>query len=490
MQSKRDQMQAHMFLMGRLTSSMLRADPDAPESPQGRTNRGVAISVLIAVVVSAAALVIGLIAPGKKDSWQSSGGMVVDRDTGSRYLYVEGRLRPVRNYTSARLLAGADLTATTVGTSSLHGVPRGAPVGISGAPDTVPKAADLSTGPWQVCSGGASASAGGNAGTMLAVGSAASGTGLGEGEALLVSAPDSSRYLVWRGSRLLLDRQGGALEALGYESVTPVPVTAAFLDALPAGPDLAPPDVPGRGEPGPSLGGRRTTVGQVFKVASPGAGTRYYLLRRDGLGLLTKTGAALALGDPRIRNAVGPAQAVDLGAEALAGQLVPRGEPQVSADLPSSPPRAVDLGQGMTVCVRVQPGSQSTQVSVSLVAKPALGPPAQAPLEGLTPACLPVDRVIVPPGGGALVQALSADGGDVGGTAYLVADSGMKYRVPSAEAMTALGYDSVSPVKLPSLLLSMLPTGPDLSRVAAARGKAVTTAQRCAPLPAQEPGDG
>ena len=35
-----------MFVMGRLTSGMLRADPDAPESPQGRTNRGIAMSVL------------------------------------------------------------------------------------------------------------------------------------------------------------------------------------------------------------------------------------------------------------------------------------------------------------------------------------------------------------------------------------------------------------------------------------------------------------
>ena len=68
MQSKRDQVQAHMFLMGRLTSGMLRSDPDAPESPQGRTNRGVAIGVIIAILLAAGSFVIGLISPGKADS--------------------------------------------------------------------------------------------------------------------------------------------------------------------------------------------------------------------------------------------------------------------------------------------------------------------------------------------------------------------------------------------------------------------------------------
>lgn len=40
MHSKRDQVQAHLFIMGRLASAMLRSEPDAPESPLGRTNRG------------------------------------------------------------------------------------------------------------------------------------------------------------------------------------------------------------------------------------------------------------------------------------------------------------------------------------------------------------------------------------------------------------------------------------------------------------------
>lgn len=33
MQSRRDQVQAHLFVMSRLASGMLRAEPDAPDTP-------------------------------------------------------------------------------------------------------------------------------------------------------------------------------------------------------------------------------------------------------------------------------------------------------------------------------------------------------------------------------------------------------------------------------------------------------------------------
>ncbi|MEU5249895.1 type VII secretion protein EccB, partial [Streptomyces asoensis] len=69
MQSKRDQVQAHAFVMGRLTSGMLLADPDAPESPLARTTRGAGIGVVITVLICAGAVVFGLISPGGNDSW-------------------------------------------------------------------------------------------------------------------------------------------------------------------------------------------------------------------------------------------------------------------------------------------------------------------------------------------------------------------------------------------------------------------------------------
>ncbi|MER6522948.1 type VII secretion protein EccB [Streptomyces sp. NPDC001553] len=478
MQSKRDQVQAHMFVMGRLTSAMLRSDPDAPESPQGRTNRGIAIGVVIAVLLSAGAFVFGLFKPGTKDSWRQPGTLVVAKETGSRYLYLDGRLRPVRNYTSARLLAGADLKVTSVGSRSLADTPRGAPAGIPGAPDTLPAADRLDTTPWQVCSG----TPGGPATTVLAIGAPAGGRGLGDDEALLVVGPDRAEYLVWRGSRLRLGDEVKAARALGYDARPRARVSAAFLNALPEGPDLTPPEVTGRGTDGPRLGGRETRVGQVFRITVPGATARYYLLRQDGLAPLTATGAALVLGDPRTRltayAGAAPA-AAELGADALDGRTAPLPAGGAATDLPEAPPRAVAPATGSMACARIESGGAGSRVSVALSPPAGLGPAAQPAPDGLTPACTPVERIAVRPGGGALVRVLGAGGGELGSTLYLVTDGGTKYRVVGTDTLTALGYAGGQARGLPSPLLAMLPTGPDLSPRAAAAGRGTTTATPC-----------
>ncbi|MCX5400455.1 type VII secretion protein EccB [Streptomyces sp. NBC_00102] len=477
MQTKRDQVQAHMFLMSRLTTSMLRSDPDAPESPQGRTNRGVAMGVLIAIMVSAGAFVFGLIKPGTTDSWRTSKALIVDEDTGTSYLYLDNRLRPVRNQTSARLLVGSELTTTTVHSSSLAGVDRGAPVGITGAPQTVPDGLD--SGPWLVCSGTGLTSSGTSPGTAVAVGSAAGGTGLDANSALLARAPDKTLYLVWRGTRLRLDTKHGAVSALGYESATPFPVTEAFLDALPLGPDLTPVTVTGQGGTGPRLDGRQTRIGQVFQVSAPGSATRYYLLRTDGLTPLTATEAALTLGS----SAGGGAHATDLGTDALSGRLAPvtGSQRNTASALPATPPHLVRATTDQSACVRISPGTEETRSSVSLLARSELGPAAQTPSEGMTPACVPADRITVPAGRGALVRALGAGGTAMGDTVYLVTDTGMKYRVPTSQALEALGFTTSDIRTMPSTLLSLLPTGPDLSPSAAAGGTSSATAPRCGP---------
>jgi hypothetical protein len=63
---------------------------------------------------------------------------------------------------------------------------------------------------------------------------------------------------------------------------------------------------------------------------------------------------------------------------------------------------------------------------------------------------------------------LGAAGETVGDTTFLVGDDGVKYRIPDAGALAALGYGGATPVRVPSTLLSMLPTGPELSARAAA----------------------
>ncbi|MEW2168177.1 type VII secretion protein EccB [Streptomyces sp. NPDC007084] len=483
MDSKRDQVQAHMFMMGRLTSGMLRADPDSAESPQGRTNRGIVIGIVIAVIVAAGAFVIGLISPGTKGGWREDGTLVVNKDTGSRYLYLSGRLRPLRNYTSAKLLLGKDAKTVSVGTKSLAGTPHGAPVGIPGAPDTLAGSGDLVSAPWELCS-----TPGDDSGwvSTLAVGHTASGTPLTKRQGLLVKGPDADRYLLWSGSKLQLDTERGAAESLGYGSVAPLPVSASFLSSLPAGPVLTPRPVDGLGEPGPSLGGRPTRLGQMFKVAVTGARTQMYVLTGKGLVPVTRTEVALALGDPKTRELAyqGARPTVtDVGAEVLGDHLAPvDAQADTGVGLPATPPEPVHPAADQGLCARFSAatsGRKGPSTSIALAGTQDLGITAQPATDFLSAPCLPVDRITAAPGKAALVRALSAAGGDLGSTLYLVTDEGAKYRVADAEAASALGLDPSAAQELPSMLLAMLPTGPDLSPKAAENGKAANTAARC-----------
>ncbi|MFC8392171.1 type VII secretion protein EccB [Streptomyces sp. NPDC057238] len=484
MHSKRDQVQAHLFIMGRLASAMLRAEPDSPESPLGRTNRGAAIGVIIAVLVCAGAFVFGLIRPGGNDSWRSGENLIVDKDTGARYLYLDGRLRPVRNYASARLVTGGEVGVTTVGTSSLAGTPHGTPIGIPDGPEALPGTGDLDRTPWLVCSGILPRTTGVvTTTTTLALGTDApqdvpGGRRLGENEGLLVTGPDDAAYLLWQGSRLRLDERAKAAEALGYGDVTPRPVSAAFLDAFPLGPDLAPADVPGRGEKGPELGGRSTRIGQLFKVDVPGSAARYHLLTREGLVPLTDTGATLLLGDPRTREKAYDGEAaavVTLGADILAGHLAPDARSSGTERLPAKPPKAVTVATGSVSCAEVDSADSGVRVGTSVLPRNALPPAVQAPAPEVEPGCLKVDSIAVRAGKGALVRALSASGSALGDTTYLVTDEGVKYRLLSQEAVKALGYEGVEARTMPSPMLAMLPSGPDLTPEAAAEGEARVT---------------
>ncbi|GAA4792678.1 type VII secretion protein EccB [Streptomyces ziwulingensis] len=486
MHSKRDQVQAHLFVMGRLASAMLRSEPDAPESPLGRTNRGAATGVIIAVLVCAGAFVFGLIKPGGNDSWRSGESLIVDKETGARYLYLDGRLRPVRNYASAQLIAGGGLGVTTVGTSSLAGTPHGAPVGIPDGPETLPGTADLDTGPWLVCSGLRPRTTGVvTATTTLALGTdepgdTPGGRALGQAEGLVVAGPDDTTYLLWQGSRLRLDKEANAAGALGYGSVTPRPASATFLDAFPLGPALSPADVPGEGSAGPTLAGRSTRIGQVFRVDVPGSAPRYHLLRKEGLVPLTATGAALLLGDPETREkAYGGAAATvaTLGADVLTEHLAPAAEAAAvnPAKLPEEPPKAVEVPGDSLACADVDSAAGRVRVGAWLLPQDALPEPVQPPAPEVVPACLQVDAITVGAGKGALVRALSASGSALGDTTYLVTDEGVKYRVLSQEGLKALGYEGAEERTMPAPMLAMLPSGPDLTPEAASSGEARVT---------------
>ncbi|MFJ6618728.1 type VII secretion protein EccB [Kitasatospora sp. NPDC091335] len=468
MQSRRDQVQAHLFVMSRVASGMLRAEPDAPDTPTGRTTRGTMTGLAVGVLIGLGVTVYGVIRPGGGEGWAKPGTLVVVEETGARYLSVGGQLHPVLNDTSARLLAGDRMTVRQVSRASIADAPRGTPVGIVGAPDGLPPAADLAGGTWLVCGTVQPGPTGAPAPRLgLLVDPAAEGRALTPAQGLLVAVPDGSVHLLWQGQRLRVDTANQALQALGYGGTAPFPVPAGVLNALPAGPDLAAPAVARRGEAGPALGGKPTRIGQLF--TAPGGA--HHLLTKDGLVPLTPTLYALLLGDPRTqKDAYGSAAPVpaSIGAMDLAGHTAPGGPP--SQGLPEAPPTLVTplSGEGVCADLRTAGTAPTTAVTVLPVAQADAGRPPAVPAGTAGGACVVADRIAVRPGRGALVRAVSGAG--AGSTEYLVTEGGVRYPLPSAAVAQQLGYGGTTPVSVPAAVVALLPAGPSLDPAALGDG--------------------
>jgi hypothetical protein len=75
-------------------------------------------------------------------------------------------------------------------------------------------------------------------------------------------------------------------------------------------------------------------------------------------------------------------------------------------------------------------------------------------------------QIVVPPGGGAITQAVAVPGAS-GGTLYLVTDQGVKYPLTDSNVLASLGLSGSAVSRLPAEVLDLLPTGPALNQPAA-----------------------
>ncbi|MEV0134995.1 type VII secretion protein EccB [Dactylosporangium sp. NPDC050688] len=459
MQSRSDQIKAQSALHMRLTCALVAADPDALEHPNRRTVVGTVAGVLIGCLVVVGFAVYGYFVPGGSSAWRKPLVLIVERETGSRYLYLDGELRPVLNYTSARLLLGPAPKVQTVSRRSLAGARHGQPIGIVGAPDALPTV-PLRTLSWTLCAEQTADGAGaGRTGNVLTVTADRPGSPLAADRAIVATTPTGT-YLVWSGRRFRL-HQPWLVKVLGYEGLG-VAVTAPWLDVVPAGPDVDSIEVSGRGQPGPDLDGRPARVGQVFVVRNAGTTERYYLLRADGLSPLTATGAAIVLGDPATAAAY-PAQspaALPLSPTTLATART-TAAPAVLAALPARPPSVAAVADGQVPCVRLPSpsGPPDTPVEILTTAPdPAARPVRPAPdLAGLRGDV----RVRIDAGGGGLVT-LARAGQASGPSLHLLTDAGVGYPVAGAAVAQSLGFPAATAVAVPAALLELLPTGPVL----------------------------
>jgi type VII secretion protein EccB len=465
---RRDLLRGYRFLSRRNAAALLHADGDAAEGPLQRLSGSTMASVAVGLLAAVIAGMFGLLRPGSGSSWQNGKSLIIGAGTGTRYVYLGGVLHPVQNYASALLILRSGLVSpVTVSEAALDQVKQGPEVGIPSAPDVIPAAGSLLTGPWAVCSSPGSDSAGAPYPIVdVSVGRAAAGRPLAAGSAVLVTAA-GGEYLLWNGTRLRLASY--VPEALGYASATPLQVGTAWLNAVPQGPDLAAPEPRRVGRAGGVAGGTRLIVGRVYVV-----GSSYYTAYADGLAPITAVQERLMLADSVTARAYGgqaPAP-LPLSVSAAAAAPVSASHPAQTAGLPATVPALASVGgqpggQGPSagVCASLSSASDDT-VSISVFAattQTVTGSPS-SPADALGDPI--ADSVVVPAGKGALVRAVPSPGVTTG-TLYLVTDLGIKYPLASNAVLSDLGLTGVTPAPLPENIAQLLPTGPTLDEAAA-----------------------
>jgi type VII secretion protein EccB len=481
MQTRREQVRAYRFVTRRIVSALLSGEPETTDLPMRRLGLALLASAMLGAVVFAGVGVYGLLNPG--GARPDGQNLVIERETGARYVYLDDVLYPVLNYTSARLILGAaDPAVRTMSQNSLRGLRRGQPVGIAGAPDALPAPAALVGLPWTVCSTPRSADVAAPV-TQVLVGSrpTAGNSDLADTALLVISDGDNpTRYLLWRDRRLKV-KDRSILTSLNLTSVTSLPVGQPLLNAITAGPDLAPFALPDAGQPvDRPIGGAPAKVGQLYHV-----GDQHYVAITTGLARIGEVTATLLLAAGAKDQEI---TARDAGSVLVDTRVEPEGFPATVPKL-----RSVDA-DNTAVCAsyRGDGDGNHREVVVGLSDAATVATVASVQDGGgqVSNGVRSADRVSLAGGHGALVQAVPAPGASATGTPlYLVTDQGIRYPIPnkSPDVQAALGYGGVTPVRVPAALVALIPLGPALDPAAARSFSGRANPTRSA-SPAPKPG--
>lgn len=441
--------------------AVIGSDPNSRDQPLSRQSKSAFAGLLVAAIAVAGATVFGLVRPGGNNAWRDGKGLIVEKETGTRYLLRDGVLYPVLNYASALLILGdANAQTRSVSSKSLRSAPHGPPVGIPGAPESLPRAGELLRGVWQVCArAGRGRDGTSRAALTLAVrdAPAADRRPVGDDRALVVRGPSGAVDIVWK-SQLLRVRTDAILTALGYRAVEPVPVSAGWLNLLERGPDLAAMPLVGLGEAAAEpVDGRNARIGQVFKTGGVAAAEQFFVLATDGMVAVSPLQAAIQLADPataaaypgKLPKPISVSASATAGARSAADPAMPQAAPKpVNVD-PGASAVCFDLTDGAAGPPRpyLQPVSEPLSLASDRPPVDTYGTPI-------------ADRATVASGRAILVVAQSLPT-RVDGAAYLVTDLGVRYPL-SADAVKALGFAGVTPVRQPDAAVSLFASGPRL----------------------------
>ncbi|GAA2565551.1 hypothetical protein GCM10010435_42900 [Winogradskya consettensis] len=449
MQTQRDHVHAHTFMVGRLSSALVEGDPTRAEIPGRRAQTGFLIGIILVALVVGGFAVYGWIVPGGSNAYKTAGAILVEKESGNRYVYLNGVLYSTPDLTSAMLIQGAKSQVKLISKNSLKDVPRGGTLGVSGAPKEVPAAGDLFAGPWLTCLPGSVVTDRKVDGVGVNLDPQTPADPLPEKNFAVVRASDGTPYLLANYLKYKVTDEA-VLVALGAGSIKPAAAPDLWLSWLGDGPELGPAKIDGAGKAGPKVGGESYDVGTLFRQRSDSGVEQLFVLRKDGLAPMSRTEFLIA-------DAKDKGSPVDVDPSAIVGAK--RSSDQSLLDrLPDLASLRLEDAAGRALCMQQRPVSATNFTSIVVFA------PRYAAAVNDDGGTFVISR----PGSGMAVVAAPVLSSTAVKQVSFLDENGTAYRLAGADTVAALKLSNVTPVPFPKDLLAVLPQGPALSRQAVA----------------------
>ena len=467
--SNRDQNSGHLFYNRRLRAATTRFSVRMKHDDRKQT-AALILSMVLVVIAGGWMLLLNVLKP---TGLVNESAIVGDRDSGAVYARIDGRLYPALNLTSARLATGTPGEPTWVKPAEIAKYPTGPLLGIPGAPAamTVNRGAPSA---WAVCDTAAGRMRAGDkplstsiAGPLIGGGRAAA---LRDDAGVLVTM-NGGTYVIWGNKRSQIDPGNRAITlSLGLDPAvtSPVEISRALLDGIPATEPLRVPQVPQAGTPSTLVPGSQ--VGAVLGAQTAGGGSQFYVLLPDGVQKITSFTADLL----RNANSYGATAPRAVTPDALVHI------PEVNALALDYYPRGrlnfVDTEANPTTCVGWEKGTTDPQARITVYS--GRGLPVPSPMDNRIvrpvgddhdPASVVANGVLMLPGATNFVT--STSGGitaDSRESLFWISDNGVRFGIAGDDStVRALGLDPGSAAQAPWPLLRTFVAGPALSRQAA-----------------------
>jgi type VII secretion protein EccB len=446
--------------------ALVRRDVRMLHDPMRSQSRAYAVGLVLGCVVLAGCGVLALLRP---QGAVGDNKILVGKDSGQVYAVIDGVVHPALNLASARLAVGDPAKPVGIKESELAKKPRGALIGIPGAPSSMNFDTSGKGRSWTICDELKNDGSNTLTTTVIAgdpaIGSKASV--MDHSRALLVQGHDAT-YLIYDSQRARVNMTDPAvLDALKIRGVTPRPISEGLLNAIPEVLPIAPPkiDDPGGMPSNYSVSNHR--IGDVVHVQTK---DEYYVVLWNGLQQISQLTADL------IRNS-NPTAAQNQEVGQFETSKAPHVDTLPVSKYPDTAPAIVDTKDQPVGCFSWKPvagaadkADGSKRADLSTLVGHALPIPDGAQPVRLAQADDPgrsVGAFFSTPGSGMLVQSTGIEpDSQRRDSVFFIADTGVRYGIKDGDAAKALGMDTEHAKSEPAPwpIIGLLAPGPSLGR--------------------------